>query len=60
MPQSREVGGQASTQTDERRVEVDLIRFEATKLPSGLYRHQPAKFVFQLSNKDSEDGWNRE
>jgi hypothetical protein len=32
-----------------RRLEIDLIRFQATRLPSGLYRHQPVKWIFEIS-----------
>jgi len=60
MPQSREVTDRPATEAAERRVEVDLIRFESTKLPSGLYRHTAAKYVFQLSKRDSREGWTRE
>jgi carboxyl-terminal processing protease len=32
-----------------RRLEIDLIRFEATRLPTGLYRHNPVKWIFEIS-----------
>ena len=35
----------------EKRVEAALVRFERTKLPSGLYRHKPVKFIFQLAQQ---------
>lgn len=35
----------------ERPVEVDRVRFEGRKLASGLFRHQPVKFVFELGKR---------
>jgi hypothetical protein len=60
MPQSREVRDRPATEAADRRVEVDLVRFESTRLPSGLFRHTAAKFVFQLSKRDAREGWTRE
>ena len=36
------------------RVEADVVRFEVEKLPSGLFRHSPAKFVFEISRQERE------
>jgi len=34
------------------RVEVDVIRFDVSKLESGLFRHVPIKYVFELSRRE--------
>lgn len=55
MLPSRGTGGHTSEagakSAVEKRVEADLVRFSATKLPSGLYRHRPVKFIFQIADQ---------
>jgi hypothetical protein len=57
MGKRRQRGAQQESESAPRRLEIDLIRFEATRLPSGLFRHDPVKYVFQLSryNRDQTE-----
>jgi len=47
MERDREAG------RDRRRrlVEVDLVRFRGKRLASGLFRHRPVKFIFELTRR---------
>ena len=40
-----------------RRREADIVRFEVTKLPSGLFRHRPVKFVMLLNGEQTGVRW---
>jgi hypothetical protein len=37
--------------SEAKRVEADLVRFQCEKLPSGLYRHSAAKFIFEVGRR---------
>lgn len=37
-------------------VEVDVVRFRGKKLRSGLFRHRPVKFVFDLARRRKRAG----
>jgi len=54
MPEARGVGIETESKVRDR-VEADVVRLEATRLPSGLYRHRLVKFIFELG-RQQQDG----
>ena len=42
------------------RKEADIVRLSAELLPSGLYRHRPAKFIMELPGRKAKAERNRD
>jgi len=55
MPKPNGAKRRAKADTGEKRVEADLVRFEAERLPSGMYRHNPAKFIYEIARKQRDE-----
>ena len=51
------MSGGSNGKPRKRRREADIVRFEVTQLPSGLFRHRPVKFVMLMNGEQAGVRW---